>query len=104
MEWKLNDWDEKLHKGTCPQYGGELENKKRHRQIVTYVSDVDCDRYKSYCHNCKKTEYPLCWDCAHIKAQGDYFQSMEVYENPSQLIYADMDGVMINKGQLNRYY
>lgn len=166
MEWKLNDWNEELKIDKCPKCGEELSNKKRYRQIVTYVSDVDYQRYGFYCSNCDRWYYPLdeeiglrpyqrysekveeisalcgaSWDYEEAeyimskimgryvmshktiqgftnefgaeagkdtegskikdlegdnKAQEEYFESMEVIDNPPEHIYIDMDGVMIN--------
>jgi hypothetical protein len=166
MEWKLEDWNMELRQDICHECGCKLENRKRERQIATWVSDVTYERYRSNCPNCGKVGYALdevlglrlkqrlsssveelaalcgaSWkyekseymmkkvlrrrcvshetifnktnqvgeaaaaeiEGAKIKeldgdrqAQGKYFDNMEVWEQPAERVYMDMDGVMIN--------
>ena len=166
MEWKFSDWDTQLRQDTCQECGGSLENRKRSRQMATWVSDMHYQRYRSNCSDCGNVEYALdevlglrpkqrmsssveelavlcgaSWkyekseymmkkvlrrrcvshetvfnktnevgaaasretDGADIKEleedkkkQGDHFDKMEVWEEPAQRVYMDMDGVMIN--------
>jgi Uncharacterised protein family (UPF0236) len=166
MEWKLTEWNSSLKKEKCSECDSKVHNRKRTKQILTTVANVDYERYMSYCPKCKHTEYPLdetlgiqplqrmsssveelsvlcgaSWDYgkseyilgkllrhdklshetiqektntvgsgiskdlegSKIKAlednkrlQGDYFESMELWNPPKQRIYVDMDGVMLN--------
>jgi len=59
IEWKLNDWNKVLREETCQECGSKVENRKRKRQIVTLVADINYERYMSYCPGCGNTEYPL---------------------------------------------
>jgi len=59
MEWKLNEWNEKLQKRECSACGSKLENRSRSRQIATLVADISYERYRSSCPDCGKVEYPL---------------------------------------------
>lgn len=166
MEWKFSDWKTQLRQDTCQECGGNLENRKRERQIATWVSDMNYQRYRSNCPDCGNVEYALdnvlglrprqrmsssvaelavlcgaSWkyekseymmqkvlrrrcashetifnktneigaaasretDGADIKEleedkkeQGNHFDNMEVWEQPAERVYMDMDGVMIN--------
>lgn len=166
MESKITDWNTQLRHEICAECGTELTHKQKKRQIATWVSDVNYKRWRSYCPQCKKAEYPLdkvlgirpkqrmsssiqelsalcgaswkyekseymmkkvlrrrCVSHETIfnktndigqaasqavkgfeikeleedkKLQGEYFDNMEVLEEPAERIYADMDGVMIN--------
>ena len=35
-----------------------IEHKQKKRQIATWVCDVNYKRWRSYCPQCKKAEYP----------------------------------------------
>ena len=166
MEWKLKEWNSSTKKEKCSKCDSKVHNRKRTKQILTTVANIDYERYMSYCPKCKNTEYPLdkvlglsplqrmscaveelailcgaSWDYgkseyilgkllrhdklshetiqektntvgsaiskdlegSKIKSlednkrlQGDYFESMELWDPPQQRIYVDMDGVMIN--------
>ncbi len=166
MEWKLAEWNSSLRKEECSKCDSKVHNRKRSKQILTTVANIDYERYMSYCPKCKNTEYPLdsalgiqplqrmsssveelailcgaSWDygksedilCKLLRhnrlshetiqektnavgsaipkdlegskiktlednkrLQGDYFESMELWNPPKQRIYVDMDGVMIN--------
>jgi len=95
MDSKMEDWNVQLYQEkqeTCKRCGGRLKNKQEERQIATWVSDMTIKRYKSYCPECKETEYPLDQVLGLLprqrysnkdleedkKAQGDYFDKMEV--------------------------
>jgi hypothetical protein len=166
MDSKIADWNTQLRHETCAECGTKLKHKQKSRQIATWVSDVNYKRYRSYCPDCEKAEYPLdkvlgirpkqrlspsvqelsvlcgaSWpyekseyimkkilrrrcvshesifsktnevgeaaagesEGARIKEldgdkkqQGEYFDNMEVWEEPAERVYMDMDGVMIN--------
>ena len=59
MEWKLSDWNDEPKKDIRQQCDTSLQNRRRSRQLADMVSDVSFTRHKSYCPNCKKTEYAL---------------------------------------------
>ena len=73
MEWKLlrgyprnpdpKEWNSSLHKDKskdkCPKCDSKVHNRKRTKQILTTVANIDSERYMSYCPKCKNTEYPL---------------------------------------------
>jgi hypothetical protein len=166
MEWKFEDWNMELRQDKCDECSCKLENRKRERQIATWVSDITYERYRSNCPNCGKVEYALdkalglqprqrlsssveelaalcgaSWkyeksehmmkkvlrrrcvshetifnktneigeaasrelEGAKVKelegdkrSQGEHFDNMEVWAEPAERVYMDMDGVMIN--------
>jgi len=166
MESKPADWNTELRHETCADCGTKLKHKQKPRQVATWVSDVNYKRWRSYCPQCKKAEYPLdkvlgirpkqrmsssvqelsalcgaswkyekseymmkkvlrrrCVSHETIfnktneigqaasqavkgseikelegdkKLQGEHFDNMEVWAEPAERIYTDMDGVMIN--------
>jgi len=63
MEWKLKGWDSSLHKelsnDKCPKCNGEVHKRKRRKQILTSISNIDYQRDMTYCPKCKNIEYPL---------------------------------------------
>ena len=59
MESKITDWNTQIRHETCPECGTKLEHKQKSRQIATWVSDVNYKRWRSYCPQCKRYEYPL---------------------------------------------
>jgi hypothetical protein len=59
MESKITDWNTQIRHETCAECGTKLEHKQKKRQIATWVSDVNYKRWRSYCPQCKKYEYPL---------------------------------------------
>ena len=59
MDSKVVDWNTELRHETCSDCGAKLEHKQKPRQIATWVSDVSYKRYRSYCPECQKAEYPL---------------------------------------------
>ena len=59
MESKIRDWSDQVRNETCPECGTKLEHKRKKRQIATWVSDVSYKRWRSYCPECRKYEYPL---------------------------------------------
>ena len=59
MEWKFSDWNTQLRQDTCQECGGSLENRKRERQVATWVSDMNYERYRSNCPDCDNVEYAL---------------------------------------------
>jgi hypothetical protein len=59
MEWKLKEWDSSTKKDKCSECDNKVHNRKRTKQILTTVANVDYERYMSYCPKCKNTEYPL---------------------------------------------
>jgi len=56
MKWKLTEWNSSLRNSKCDS---KVHNRKRTKQILTTVANVDYERYMSYCPKCKHTEYPL---------------------------------------------
>lgn len=166
MDSKVADWNTQLRHETCGECGTQLSHKQKSRQIATWVCDVSYKRYRSYCPECQKAEYPLdtvlglqprqrlsssvkelsalcgaSWkyekseyimkkvlgrrcvshetifnktnevgqaasresEGARVKElegdkkrQGEHFDNMEVWEEPAERVYMDMDGVMIN--------
>jgi len=59
MEWKLKEWNSSLSNDKCSKCDSKVHNRKRTKQILTTVANVDYERYMSYCPKCKHTEYPL---------------------------------------------
>ena len=59
MESKVEDWNTELRYETCPDCGTKLKHKQKPRQVATWVCDVSYKRYRSYCPDCQKSEYPL---------------------------------------------
>jgi hypothetical protein len=59
MESKITDWNTQVRHETCSECGTKLEHKQKKRQIATWVSDVHYKRWRSYCPQCGKAEYPL---------------------------------------------
>jgi hypothetical protein len=59
MESKITDWNTQVRHETCSECGTKLEHKQKKRQIATWVSDVHYKRWRSYCPQCRKAEYPL---------------------------------------------
>ena len=170
MEWKLHEWNSSLNKDKskdkCPKCDSKVHNRKRTKQVLTTLANINYERYMSHCPKCNNTEYPLdkilglyplqrmsssveelsvlcgaSWDygksedilCkllrhnrlshetiqektnevgnaiseelegskikeleSNKRLQGDYFESMELWNPAKQRIYVDMDGVMIN--------
>jgi hypothetical protein len=166
MDSKVADWNTQLRHETCGECGTQLSHKQKSRQIATWVCDVNYKRYRNYCPECQKAEYPLdtvlglqprqrlsssvkelsalcgaSWkyekseyimkkvlrrrcvshetifnktnevgqaasresEGARVKElegdkkrQGEHFDNMEVWEEPAERVYMDMDGVMIN--------
>jgi len=40
MDWKLSDWNTELRQDICQKCGHNVENRKRCRQVATWVSDI----------------------------------------------------------------
>ena len=59
MESKITDWNTQIRYETCAECGTKLEHKQKKRQIATWVSDVNYKRWRSYCPQCERAEYPL---------------------------------------------
>ncbi|MBD3180892.1 hypothetical protein GF312_01300 [Candidatus Poribacteria bacterium] len=59
MEKKVEDWNDQVRNETCPECGTKLEHKRKNRQIGTWVSDVSYQRWRSYCPQCRRYDYPL---------------------------------------------
>ena len=59
MESKITDWNTQVRHETCTECGTKFEQKQKKRQIATWVCDVNYKRWRSYCPQCKKAEYPL---------------------------------------------
>jgi hypothetical protein len=62
MEWKLQEWNASLLKDEsheCSNCGSKVHNRKRSKQILTSVANIDYERNMSYCPKCGNTEYPL---------------------------------------------
>ena len=59
MEWKLIEWNSSLKKDKCSECDSKVHNRKRTKQILTTVANIDYERYRSSCPKCKHTEYPL---------------------------------------------
>ena len=59
MDRKITDWNTQIRHETCAECGTKLKHKQKKRQIATWVSDVNYKRWRSYCPECKKYEYPL---------------------------------------------
>ena len=59
VEWKLNQWNSSLRQDKCSKCDSPVHNRKRSKQILTTVANIDYQRYMSHCPKCKNTEYPL---------------------------------------------
>jgi hypothetical protein len=59
MEWKLAEWNSSLRKEECSKCDSKVHKRKRSKQILTTVTNIDYERYMSYCPISKHTEYPL---------------------------------------------
>ena len=62
MDTKLTEWNNKVQtekEETCSECGTKLKHKQKSRQIATWVCDVHYKRYRNYCPECKRAEYPL---------------------------------------------
>lgn len=59
MNTTIEAWNTQIRHETCAECGTKLKHKRKKRQIATWVSDVNYKRWRSYCPQCKKAEYPL---------------------------------------------
>jgi len=63
MEWKLHEWNSSLNKDKskdkCPKCDSKVHNRKRTKQILTTVANIDYERHMIHCPKCNNTEYPL---------------------------------------------
>jgi len=73
MEWKLlrgyprdpnpKEWNSSLNKDKskdkCPKCDSKVHNRKRTKQVLTTLANINYERYMSHCPKCNNTEYPL---------------------------------------------
>ena len=48
MEWKLAQWDSSLKKDKCSECDSKVHNRKRTKQILTTLANIDYERYMSF--------------------------------------------------------